>query len=886
MKRSLVTLGILTLFLAAATLAFLRTDQLWNSHRSLTAAASDLWFVVDVALREKRGHAPPPLTRGHYEAALERLSSDVDGKVNDLARDRMVTWGDAVAPMLMAEFRRDRPDRWKYVGQVAEALAALDHEPAAEEIVAALYDDAVRDLGRDQMLDAIGDLGVREVIADLMAWHEHDRKRLQERYADAERVPGPPPRFYSNLGKLGARDFLTRQLPLVDGRGYTISILRGLGYTRDPAALPILNPYLEHDDNGIRQYASEAIDLIEISSSVGSALASFPASNRFEQKRLIETYFSDRMAAEDPRILSLLEALLARDALRDAAAIALARIDTPASIAALHPALRWQRPEPLIAALAREGRDEGFLLLERFLDHPDPEVQRATLYALQPVPDRRVDAWLERKARGESAAIAPERGGHDAREREVAPARERGATVSRSGGAEIAREASRIRFLRDKYELYYSMLDLLLRDGEPDRVAAQERLYDWISKSLRLPFSIDQPFAALHYLILVVALIFGLFLIFDLARAFEVYRFHATLHFLLVAGFLGSFLVVDYDMGFYRYNIGVNLLLLLGYLFMERGASEPGRASNRFGRLAGASLWLVVPSLLYFGTPILADSMHRALAGGVYFAAFCVYALLCSILLLEEYLLPRHVISRSTRSTRWMATLLSTALLLFIAKAVFDYAIAQSRSEIGYAHLGLWMIVPIIGLIAWQWHQFFEVTPRRDSNPPAVPDARLEVVCDREMITVHLIDQVSLWHRARNAYRAVAALYAGKQWWRGAMATAFAFFALIASAGVLLVPLGILALPLVGLLHTDWSGAPLWQFVSLHVLSTAMVLCLLSCARFWSHFVMQIRNGHVRSGHPTLGAVFLGGYWRKRPPCDLELSGDAREWLGRLLRTA
>jgi len=861
-KRSLLTLAILAALVTAALIAFLRVEDLWDGQRSLYRAATDLGFAIDVSLREKRGHPPPPLTESRYRSAFERLSYHVDGKINDLARDRMVAWGSAVAPMLMKEFEHARPDGWKYVGKVAESLAAIGHKPAAARIVAKLYDDAVRDAARDQMLDALGALGVREVIQDLLEWHAHDQRKRQETYAETGRVRGPPPRLYTNLGKLRARDFLIQQLPRVEGRGYTISILRGLGYTRDPAALPILNQYLEHHDSGIQQYASRAIDLIEASGTVGSALASFPMSNIFEQKRLIETYFSDRGVVEDPRVISLLEALLASDSLREDAAIALARIDTPDAIAALGPALDWPNPEPLIAVLAREGREHGFLLLERFLDHPDPEVQRATLEALQSVPDRRVDAWLERKAHGRDAVI-------------------------RAGEAyAIAREASRVLFLRDKYELYYGMLELLPSDGEPDRAVVQERLYDWISKSLRVPFSIGQPFAGLHYLDLVVALVLGLFLIFNLARAFEIYRFHATLHFLLVAGFLGSFLVVDYDPGFYRYCVGVNLLLLIGYLFMERGASEPGEASSRFGRLAGASLWLVVPSLLYFGTPILADSMHRAFASSVYFAAFCAYALLCSILLLEEYLVPRHVIPRSTRTTRWMATLLSTALLSFITTAVFDYAIDLSRSEVRHAHLALWMIVPIIGLVFWQWYQLFSVAPMRSSNLPAAPDGPLKVIADSDMITVYWVDAVSLWRRVANGLRAIAAFYAGQRWWRGALKTVIAPVALIAPAGVLLAPLGILALPVYGLICTDWSRAPLWQFVALHVVSTAFLLCLLSCARFWSQRVMQIRDGYVRSGHPTLGAVFLGGYWRKRPPCDVELSGEAKEWLRRLLGAA
>ncbi len=855
MRRTAITLAVLTLLVTGAVVAFLRAAGIWDQHRSLPQAASDLWFVIDVALTEKRGYPAPPLTRRAYASAFERLSCHADRGVNHFAKTRMLAWGEAVAPLLMDALEDQRPMAWKYHPGIAESLGAIGHEAAASKLVRKLYDDSVRDIGRDAILDAIGEIGVREVVPDLLAWYEFDERRRAERYAGRARIPGIPTRFYVNLGKLGAHPFLIEQLPLVDsperdGRGYTVAILRGLAHAKDPAALPILDRYLSHTDSGIQQYAAKAIDRIEVSLGIDAALASFPTGNVFEQQRLIEAYFSDAQAAEDPRVVPLLESLLATPTLRDEAGVALARLDTPSAVRALEPTLLWPEPRELVAALGRYGRIHGYALLEPFLDHPDPEVQQTTVEALLPVPSRRVDGWLERK--------------------------------SRDGKGGVAQQAARARFLRDKYELYYAMHDLVQRDGESDRVAAQEWLYAWISKSLRLPMSLSHPFAALHYVALVFALIFGFFLVFNLARAFELYRFHTTLHFLIAICLLGAFLVVDYDEGFYRYNIGITLFLLLGYLFMERGSNEPGRAGSRFGRMAGASLWLVVPSLLYFGTPILAESMHRAFSNGLYFSLFCAYSLVCSILLLEEYLLPRHIIPRSTRSTRWMATVLSTVLLSFVGVAVFEYASGLSGSGVSSGPLALWMLAPVVVLVLWQWRQLFAVHPR-SVDPPPMPDPSLEVVRDREMISVHRRDTRS---RVVRVYRAVLAASAGKTFLQGTRASVGVLFAGMAAAAGLAIPLCALALPLYALITMNWGRAPLWQFAALHFLSTALVFGLLLTNSRRSRLVLQLRNGHVRSGHPTLGAVFVGGYWRRRPPCDVELSHAARQWLAQMLRVA
>ena len=606
---------------------------------------------------------------------------------------------------------------------------------------------------------------------------------------------------------------------------------------------------------GLAQYASRAIDQIQASSTIESVLANFARANAFDRQRLIDTTFASQQVDNDPRVMALLSEQLVDASMRQSAANALARIDSPAAVALLRSTLEWTRPEELLAALGRYGYSHTYRLLKAFLSHQDPEVRLAAIEALVPVPDPKVNHWLS--------------------------------TLHDDPSAEVRTEARRALFLRDKFQLYYA-IHRLLADGEgPNLEQAQERLYDWFWKTVNVPYSLGQPVAALYYVGMVLALILGVLLILNVARASELYRFHTTLHFLLASGFLGAFLVVDFGEALYRYSVGVTTLLLLGYLFMERGSHDPGRDASRFGRLAGASLWLLVPGVLFFAVPVPvpADSMHRAFSGARFFMLFCAFWALGLVLLLEEYLLPRHLLPRSTRVARWLAVVLSTCLLLLIAYAVLSYAIDLSYRDQDTAAFVMLMLAPLAGILCWQWWRHLSMSPMRNAEDvPELSHASLIVVRDIEMISVHLRRRRIWRERLVWFIGGIRRFYQGIDWPRRILKTAPVLLLVpVAGAGLSLLLFPV-TLPLYMLVTTDWSRAELFEFIAAHVGSTILLLLVLGFARLWSHRILQIRNGYVRAGYPVMGAVLAGAYWRRRPPCDVELATPASRWLRKALQ--
>ncbi|MGH9388298.1 MAG: HEAT repeat domain-containing protein, partial [Vicinamibacteria bacterium] len=184
---------------------------------------------------------------------------------------------------------------------------------------------------------------------------------------------------------------------------------------------------------------------------------------------------------------------------------------------------------------------------------------------------------------------------------------------------------------------------------------------------------------AVHRVALVVSVLLGLLLVFDAVRVFEPYRFTLLALLLLLEGFLGDFWWVSdgYHMfrhyenivGPYRRAIGVHLFLLLGFLVLrpERG---PKALPRRFGRLAGPSVFVIVPGLLYFGTPILAEAFQKAAARGWFMPAWVVLFLLTAFLIVEEYLVPWSLFPRSARIERILTGSLSAGLVLLLALAL------------------------------------------------------------------------------------------------------------------------------------------------------------------------------------------------------------------------
>ena len=328
--------------------------------------------------------------------------------------------------------------------------------------------------------------------------------------------------------------------------------------------------------------------------------------------------------------------------------------------------------------------------------------------------------------------------------------------------------------------------------------------------------------------------ILGLLLLTGAIREFEPYRFHIVLQFLLLEGFVGDFFFMDTARGdpwtVYLLATGCHLLLLMGSLMKGRDRL-PGQAQNRFERLGGFSLWILVPLILWFGTPIIARSLREVLPQlTVMLGAVAGLAVLAA-LLFEQWLIPWHLWrpGERFRGAVRAVTGVGVALLPIWAMAVRTRTLWQQQDG-GAAAWCFILTLPLIWMVV---HSVLNFKARSAAVVGAsiddTPSRRLRLVHEREQQTV----EIDFRWRHRWKWITVQGLF------------------LVVPAAAAAVAAG------------RGGDAP------------AMVLALTSAlfgpavtGLFWdalSHrMLIQVRNGYCRCGIPILGGVFRGGRWHRR----------------------
>ncbi|MCP4041366.1 MAG: HEAT repeat domain-containing protein [Gammaproteobacteria bacterium] len=794
MRRILVLFTVVVALLSGAFLTVFLASGYYSWERGLTASMGDLLFSGSVSLQRQFGRPVPPLNDTAYASVSGRLVKSADSKAKSLARARLADWGEAVVPRLLHDLDKTRDFvRQGYIVRVLGKIGSVEAVPA---LTALLQRPDNVPILNSQIVSALGSIGHSDVLASLIGFYESPRGATA------------PATALDAIGRCGGVDYLLEKLHGARDTDNIITLLKALAETRSRKTALVVAGYLHHGEPLVRIWANNVLDKLGPEAMPVVMDWLLAETDDYIRGMLVWEVLDDADTHGDARVVPYLESLLEHSALQHRAIHALAGIDSPESIQALQRAEDRLNAHKLVDSLKNAPRNSGPLLLN-LLDNPLSGVRYKAMQELVKRPSADVEQRLEEQlARPEPW---------------------------------LRRFAADALLKLDKYRLWYAHADYF---GLRDDLRAW---HGWWGAPLSgFPTAVRVP----HAVAMVFGLSLGLFLIFNIARPFEFYRFHLALQLLALEGFLGAFLFFGDSMLEYHLAVTLTLVLLLGYYFMDRG-NQPGTTQGLFGRLGGASLWLLVPAMIYFGVPVLADGLRHAFSDVRFSLAWLGLLALIALLLLEEYLIPWRLVPRSARSRRWLVGSLSlsmTGLLGYaIVRDIWHPTHTQDPARVELAALFL-----VALLVMWVF-QVFHLKPvsqshKRSESLQPVP-SRFRVVDADELLTVRIPT--------------------GR--FRGAWVLTLIGIALLA-LGTWIMATG------------DWSRSGSASAVTAALVGVAgLLLAWRSFAIVWPRRLLQVNRGYVRIASTVLGGALWGGHWRRRPRVE-SLDAEERKWLSRVLR--
>jgi uncharacterized integral membrane protein len=825
MRRTLIAAAAALLILSSALAAvFVFSEFRSRSQRPLHEAFSDFVFVLDTGMRQVFGFRFPALDDSAYEAAMGHARRGAHRFVDDGIVLRLEHWGEPVLPLLAGELER------------AEAAAAA------------------RDYARIYTaVQAIGEIGGPQAAAILAEWLSAEDQLA--RLTDPRRGGGLLARVVSTLGRV--RDPRATELLIEIERGYSSPAggltLNAIGRSRTPnAAAFLLERYAaassEAEIDALiwplafthNAQAGTILAELRLHSSERLRHSAMSAVNQERGPHLLVPYLAlldapagDQIHAEalrviahpanrgDPRALAAAARRIEHPYLgRQARSVLLALLDE-SSIPAYREVLAVLEPADMVSALRHLG-PAALPFAQALIDSPARTSQRATVIrhiAIQKVLEGR--PLLSRLVADPDPEI---------------------------------HEAARWSLARlDKMALLHDFLGYLPKDiaatawreiqgGEDEDAVLAHHSYGSGFEA------VWRVFVVVHVAGTVFAAGLGLLLVFNAIRVFQPYRFNLFIQFLLAEGFVGDFFLMDFgprpDLT-YLAATAAHLLLAIGMLCKER-ERLPGAARNRFERLGGASLWLLVPLLLCVGAPPLAQALRSAFGGFHYFAAFFALTVVLGLLVLEQAVVSLSLFFRSARAERVLVLLLSAAVCALVAGALLHSAeLRESAGERDARALAYLLLAPLAWMLmlhAGSLGLLGKGAPVRALAP--APTRRMRVIQDGETVTV--------WFAARRSPMATAMVLAGK----------WSFVLVVAGvAGYYAGRAGGLPAIIVALIAA-LAGA---------VLAGLLLQALGACV------LVQIRNGYARCADTALGGVFRRAPWSRR----IAFPAGVRRWLAR-----
>lgn len=650
MSRIIFTILCLLLIPLAAALGFLRSEGVWDQHRKLDQAVTDMVFFWDVQNTEVKGRQPPPLTRESYLKVRERFIASKP-QIREQAYLRMEAWGADVIPFLMEDLQN--PPHWRYIKGLSKVLADLQYAKAGPLMLRHLYTYHNQDAIHDAIFDAIAALGVRGSDEELIAWQAR-------RVGRNGQAPVLTRHFLIAVAKTGGKDYLLQQLRQAYTTDQIVKLIEPLAYTYDPKVVKLIMDYANDEREPIAIAATKALDHIVAPMAISALTDQFLVNeNPFIRRSIIENHFDDNDIFYDSRILPLLASLLQDPLYKKNAAYALLNNETRETVSALAPLSQWDNLDRLFIDLDFYNRKNQKYLLLKLLDHPNPRIRIQAIDQLWFNPDHDVGEKLIETMQDDDLSV------HD-----------KAVWASRT---------------QAKVRLYYDLLAPLIDDPESLKQLADRKFFKLVTWPQQHP--------AMGFFILVLMLFFGFVLVFDLTHIFNRYRANAFLHVLLLTGLLSNFWTFSAYQHYYVYSNGVWLLLLLGYLFAQQSIDKPKDAASRFGLFGGARVWLFTPALLILLSPLLSDALEHILIQPRWFKICLQMWLVSVVLLLFDFIFA----AAPALLKRSLDLLMSSALLISLWALLAMHIWLSFETQANRQVFGFWLLLPLILVLFGLW---------------------------------------------------------------------------------------------------------------------------------------------------------------------------------------
>lgn len=764
------------------------------SGQSYLRSLDDFIFMLRSDTQRFSSQSTPPFDQADYRELIDRVGPKTHRWVRNTILWQLKRWGDTAAPALIDDLYTV-PER-KQLVLVARALAQIQHVEGIREVALVLenmdQDDRDVPMLRSRLLKAIGVSKVSDAAEILIRYYDPD---LRERTSILEA-----------LGRLGAADFLIEEFEQEADWERKDDIIWPLAYSRKPEAMRLVVGLMLHPDYDIRVRARSALDQAAPGRAVDAALDLLATTDdEYVYSSVMQTLFATRHAADNSRVVPFLAQYIDHPVLAWEANYALGRIGSREAQDVL-----IKRIEALPVSQALGSLDELYAdavpLLAGYLKHDDPSIRLQTIWKLRDL-------------------LLPQTGPL------VEP-------LTRDPDRWVQQAARESLLTTDKIILLRSFVDHLPENVQSSVWYGFRFEMDWgFRKGFQWGLDI---FSWVHIVGTGLSLILGLLLLFNRLRIFEPFRFNLFIQFLLVEGFVGDFFFMDQGTDnpwqLYQLCTAIHLLLLIGFLCKERDR-VPGELRNRFERFGGASIWLIAPLLLFFGTPVLAVTLRQGFHDIMNLLPFVALLGVTACLVVEQWALPWRLMPRAARLERIISGLLSSVLLAIIAKPVLSYARQQqSIGQSDNALFSILMLLPLLWLLVM--HLYHVGIFRRGTyfKLPKTPSTSLAVIQDGERISLRLRTKRK---RAKSLFQL---------FW-------------ICCAG-----LGAAAL-------AGRSGNAPGMVLALLVAPVGAAVAALTLEALRPHAMIQIRHGYLRVATCILGGAMVGGAWSRHAAAKLLRDG-------------
>lgn len=801
MRRALLlALVVAALSAAVLTLSFAVSRYNVRGQRIDDSLADFLYMISAYASLALDARSDGP-DQARIRYALGRYRATTHREVKDVAARDIARFGAAAVPILARASEPADPFVLEGVARALEHIGGAQTLPLLQDLIRRhrLFENLTRAQLRYQPLSlrnrvvrALGKSRAPEAVDILIDIHG----RAQAVNPSWARMI---PASIADTGH-GA-PYLVRRAREAGSASDLDELIWPLARTRDRQAMEFLAGLFARPELALRRTVRDALDQFGGSAAIPAVLGVLEAtSDEYLKSWLIHHVLDDRDARGSLDVVVALEPYLTHPALAWNARYALLRIGTLEANAAIGRQLDRIRAEDLIRDM-EYASVHALPIVERLLRYPDPRVRRAMLYKL-----------TETYIPGSEPLIA-------------------GAASDDDRWVRVAvQEAS---LFMDRMAFWKGVTDRLPESVGPSLFHAMRPTFFGAPLDHMLPL-----LRAVHGVGVALSALLALALLFGLVKVVEPYRFDLFSAFLLLEGFVGDFLLLEFGSKPWMLILGAtgcHLALLAGVVCQPR-EHLPGELAGRFERLMGASVWLAMPLLFAFTTPALAHALRFAFHDSAWSLVLLGLFALVTALVVEQWALRWSLAARSEVAEARMAALLwimLTALLLVAMARWVEHLWQSGRTDEA--------LVTVIAALPLAWLAFgrlhaFKPAPAAAGTLRPVPGGRFDAA--------DLGARVALQPRER-----AQALWAGR----------------LVKAAI------VLATAVAAAVMAGIKGKALSMLLALLIAPIGAAVATLAIALLAPAWVIHLRGGWARVAASRAGMAFSETGWRRRLALPLTL---------------